>query len=141
MQQPLFDDLVGLDDYHAPSQARGLPGLRFAPGPAARRRLSETDSLLATFDKPRLDRFIDQIRGYTAPRPLLPAGLAPFRTLPPAESPMHTRTRMAAAIAEAVAANGNVTREELLARGFTVEEIATHFTEAKRAARVERMSA
>jgi hypothetical protein len=115
MQQPLFDDLVGLD-------------------------------LVATFDKPRMDRFIDQIRGYTAPQPLLPrdfhkAGLAPFRTLPPQEPPTHTRTRMAAAIAEAVAANGNVTREELLARGFTVDEIATHFTEARRAARVERMAA
>lgn len=100
--------------------------------------------LVATFDKPRLDRFLDQLNGHPLPKVRLPdlhkGGLAPFRTLPPAEPPMHTRTRLAAAIAEAVAANGHVTRDELLARGFTGEEIATHFSAAKRAARVERMS-
>ena len=97
--------------------------------------------LVATFDKPRMERFIDQLRGHTLPPVRLPAGLAPYRTLPPAEPPMHTRTRMAAAIAAAVAATGCVTRDDLLARGFTGEEIATHFTAARRAARVVDMAA
>jgi len=86
------------------------------------------------FDRARFDRFVDQLNGHPAPRPLLAAGLAPFRTLPPPEPPTHTRTRRAAAIAEAVAANGHVTRDELPACGFTAAEIAAHFTAARVAA-------
>ncbi len=90
---------------------------------------------------PRRRHFIGQLTGNVGPVPILAAGLAPFRTLPPAEAPTATRTRMAAEIARAVAANGCITREELLAAGFTEGEIAHHFTDARRAARVIDMAA
>lgn len=71
---------------------------------------------------------------------LVPSGLAPFMRLPPPEAATLTRARLAQAIAERVAANGNVTHEELVAAGFDAADIAAHFRGALRAARVERMA-
>lgn len=96
--------------------------------------------IINTMTPARRDRFLDQLAGVPAPQHKLPAGLAPFRTLPPPEAPKFVRTRLAAAIAEAVAANGNVTRDELLSRGFTPADLELHFTAARRAARVSAMT-
>lgn len=91
-------------------------------------------------DHPRVRRFHQQIAGIALHRPTLPAGLAVFARLPPPEPPRHVRTRMAAEIARAVAASGCVTYDDLVAAGFTSEEITAHFTDARRAARVGRMA-
>ena len=47
---------------------------------------------------------------------------------------------MADVIARAVSATGCITRDDLTANGFTDTEIAEHFTEAKRIARVAEMA-
>jgi len=88
----------------------------------------------------RIRRLHEQIAGIPHDRPVLSSGLAVYRRLPEPEPPTHTRTRMADTIARAVGANGCVTREDLEAAGFTGAEIAEHFTDARRAARVERMA-
>lgn len=90
-------------------------------------------------EHPRRRRFSEQLAGIALQRPRLPSGIALFSRLPAAEPPTHVRTRMAATIAERVAASGNVTHDDLVAAGFTGEEIAQHFTDARRAARVDRM--
>lgn len=100
-----------------------LVGLDLVMSPARRRRFEQklADSMTA------------------ADRLVLPALLAPFMHLPAPEARTLTRARLAATIASLVAANGNVTRDELLAAGFDEAEIAEHFTQARRIARVERM--
>lgn len=113
-EQIAFDHLVGLD----------LDGTQMQP------RLHPA----------RLRRLHEQIAGIALDRPTLPAGLSVFSRLPPPEPPRHVRTRMADAIARAVAASGCVTYDDLVAAGFTGEEITAHFTDARRAARVERMA-
>lgn len=98
------------------------------------------DDIVGLDDPARLDRFYEQLAGVPLRRPVLSAGLASFRRLPPPEPPMHVRTRMAGVIAQLVAANNCVTREDLEQAGFTVAEIAQHFTAARRAARVADMA-
>ena len=76
----------------------------------------------------------------TAHRLRIMSGLQQFMTLPEAESKRRVRARMAQLIAQTVAGTGCITREDLIAGGFSSEEIAEHFTEAKRAARVAGMA-
>ncbi len=76
----------------------------------------------------------------TAHRLKMMSGLQQFMTLPPAEAKHRVRARMADLIASRVSAVGCVTREDLIAGGFTSLEIDEHFTEAKRAARVAGMA-
>ncbi len=90
-------------------------------------------------EHPRVRRFNEQVAGIAIQRPQLPSGLAVYAILPPPEAVTQLRTRMAAVIAEVFATNGNVTHDDLTRAGFTGKEIATHFTAARRAARVERM--
>lgn len=71
----------------------------------------------------------------------VPSGLEPFMTLPPAEARTRTRARMAELIQRRVAADGNVTRQDLEAAGFDDAEIRELFGEARRIAGVERMAA
>lgn len=87
----------------------------------------------------RQGHLLDQIMGSVLPTAPRRSGLEIFRTLPPAEPPTRTRTRMAAAIAETAAATGCVTHDDLIARGFTGDEIATHFRPALRASRAAAM--
>ena len=85
-------------------------------------------------------RLLDQIAGYT-PKVIIPAGLAPYMLAPDEELPELTCLRMADAIARAVSGvTGCITRDDLLAAGFTGAEIEEHFTEAKRRARVAEMA-
>lgn len=88
---------------------------------------------------PRTNRFYEQLAGVEQRRPIVPAGLAVYAMLPPPERLTNLRTRMAAEIARAMSANGNVTHDDLIAAGFSGAEIAEHFTAARRAARVDRM--
>jgi hypothetical protein len=67
------------------------------------------------------------------------AGLGPFMTLPPAEKPNVTRARMARFLSDHVAGHGSVTRDDIVAAGFSGDEIESHFTEAKRIARLAQM--
>ena len=76
----------------------------------------------------------------TAHRLRIMSGLQQFMTLPEAESKRRVRARMAQLIAQTVAGTGCITREDLIAGGFSSEEISEHFTEARRAARVSRMA-
>ena len=76
----------------------------------------------------------------TARRLKIQSGLQQFMKLPPAEARLRVRARMADLIASRVSAAGCVTREDLIAGGFTPREIEEHFTEAKRAARVAGMA-
>ena len=85
-------------------------------------------------------RLAEQVLGFAQERPIVPAGLAPFMKLPDAEPRTITRARMADVIARAVSATGCITRDDLTANGFTDTEIAEHFTEAKRIARVAEMA-
>ena len=75
----------------------------------------------------------------TANRLGIKSGLQQFMTLPPAEAKLRVRARMAQLIAQTYAGTGCVTRDDLRAGGFSDDEIAEHFTEAKRAARVAGM--
>lgn len=84
-------------------------------------------------------QLLDQISGWRKPA-IVPAGLAPFMKLPDPEPRTLVRARMAAEIARAVSSYGCVTLENLTAAGFTDQEIAEHFTEAKRIARVAEMT-
>lgn len=84
-------------------------------------------------------RLLEQISGYT-PKAIIPGGLAPFMTSPDAEPADITCARMADAIARAVSSTGCITRDDLLAAGFTIAEMEEHFTEAKRRARVAEMA-
>lgn len=84
-------------------------------------------------------QLIDQINGWR-PRSIVPAGLAPFLTSPDEEPGDLTCLRMADVIARAVSSTGCITRDDLVAAGFTVVEIEQHFTEAKRRARVAEMT-
>lgn len=77
----------------------------------------------------------------TAARLGLKAGLAQFMAVPPAEAKRLTRARMAELILLRVAADGRVTRDDLVAGNFSDAEIAEHFTAARRIAQVERMAA
>lgn len=75
------------------------------------------------------------------PPPIVPAGLAPFMTLPGRpEGRTLTRARMAQEIARAMSAEGRVTREDLERAGFTAAEITAHFESAVRVARASRMA-
>lgn len=85
-------------------------------------------------------RLQDQLAGVSIERPRLPAGLAPYRRLPAAEPASHIRARMAQLIAQRVSATGAVTREDLVSGGFDEQQIARHFAEAVRCARVEQMA-
>lgn len=75
----------------------------------------------------------------TAHRLKMMSGLQQFMTLPPAEAKQRVRARMAQLISQTYAGTGCVTRDDLRAGGFSQEEIAEHFEEAKRAARVAGM--
>ena len=75
----------------------------------------------------------------TAHRLKITSGLQRFMTLPEAETKRRVRARMADLVASRVSAVGCVTREDLVAGGFTQREIDEHFTDAKRAARVAGM--
>lgn len=88
----------------------------------------------------RRQRFHEQLAGIPADPLKVPAGLAPFMRLPAPEPATLVRARMAETIARLVSANGNVTRDELLAAGFEPAELAAHFTAARRIARVDRMA-
>lgn len=76
----------------------------------------------------------------TAHRLKITSGLQQFMTLPEAETKRRVRARMAQLIAQTVAGTGCITRDDLIAGGFSSEEITEHFTEAKRAARVAGMA-
>ena len=58
---------------------------------------------------------------------------------PPPEPTAHLRKRMAELIVKRVTSAGNVTRHDLLAGGFTEEEIARHYPEALRRSGVARL--
>lgn len=58
---------------------------------------------------------------------------------PPPESHRRLQKRMADLIVRRVSAAGNVTREELLAGGFTADEIAQHYGQALRRSGVARL--
>lgn len=116
--QQSLDDLVGLD------VDRTLPPLE------QQRQQWALDRLIAL----RRRRLPQQVAG-------IGSGLAPFMHLPAPEARTLVRARLASTIASLVAANGNVTRDELLAAGFDEAELAEHFTQARRIARVERMVA
>ena len=90
--------------------------------------------------EPRRRRFHEQLAGIPADRPLLGSGLQAFMRLPVPEPRTLTRARMAATVAGLVAANGNVTREEILAAGFDEAEITAHFRGASRIAGLARMA-
>lgn len=76
----------------------------------------------------------------TAHRLRIMSGLQQFMTLPEAETKRLVRARMAQLIAQTVAGTGCITRDDLIAGGFSPDEIAEHFNEAKRAARVAGMA-
>lgn len=136
---------------HLQSDHRRLPtpaqATRSATRPSA--QACRSAASLPTYDEiigldlthPRRRHFSGQLTGNVGAASILRAGLAPFRTLPAPEATTETRTRMAAEIARAVAANGNVTRQELLDAGFTEGQLARHFPDALRAARVTAMAA
>lgn len=94
------------------------------------------DLVAAAMTPARREHFYHQL-GSGISRPIIPAGLAPFLTLPGPEPRTLTRARMAAEIARAVSSNGCVTEDDL--RGFTREEIADLFTEARRISGVAEM--
>ena len=91
-------------------------------------------------DHPRRAHFAGQLSGHVE-RPIIPSGLAPYLHLPAPEPRTLTRARMAAAIAQLVAGSGQVTRDDLVASGFTSAEIADLFSEARRISGVEKMVA
>ena len=76
----------------------------------------------------------------TAHRLKIMSGLQQFMKLPEAETKRRVRARMADLILSRVSAAGCVTRDDLVAGGFTGQEIDEHFDEAKRAARVAGMA-
>ena len=76
----------------------------------------------------------------TAHRLKIKSGLQQFMTLPEAETKRRVRARMADLIVRRVSAADCVTRDDLIAGGFTQEEIDEHFTAARRAARVVGMA-
>lgn len=92
--------------------------------------------------EPRRRRFHEQLAGIPADatQPVVPSGLAPFMHLPAPEAATLTRARMAALVQSLVAANGQITRDELLGAGFDEREIARHFAGARRIAGVARMA-
>lgn len=96
--------------------------------------------LVAAMAPARRRRFHEQLAGIALPAPLVPSGLRPFLHLPPPEAATTTRARMAAAIAERVAATGAVSRDDLLAAGFAAADIARHFRGALRASGAARMA-
>lgn len=65
--------------------------------------------------------------------------LTGFLKLPRKETPNVVRARMARFLQERVAANGNVTRDDLEAGGFEKDEIDQLFHQAKRIAGLVRM--
>lgn len=71
----------------------------------------------------------------------LPSGLAPMMRLPGPEPERRIRARMADLILRRVSADGNVTRDDLTAGGFTDAEITRHFHAAKRIAGVADLAA
>lgn len=95
--------------------------------------------LVATMSPERRRRFHEQIAGIPL-QPVVPSGLAPFLHLPPPEPATLTRARLAKTLQDLVAANGLVTRDDLVAAGFTPAEIERHFGEAKRIAGLARMA-
>lgn len=67
--------------------------------------------------------------------------LRPFRKVPRADPPAGVRARMAEFLQHRFAAASQITREDLEAGGFTAGEIAAHFHDAKRIARLPQMVA
>lgn len=65
------------------------------------------------------------------------SGLSPFMHLPPPAPRSIVRARMASLIEDCVSARGCITEAELRAN-FSDQEIADHFHDAKRIARVDR---
>jgi hypothetical protein len=70
----------------------------------------------------------------------LPAGLAPMMRLPAPEPKRGVRARMADLMLRRFAADGNVTRDDLLAGGFNEAEILEHQRDAARIAGLARMT-
>ena len=129
-----YDDIVGLDiEQGAQLALCELP--RLAKPQAAAARPSQDEALAR-----RRTHFAGQLTG-NVERPIIPSGLAPYLHLPAPEPRTLTRARMAAAIAQLVAGSGQVTRDDLVASGFTPAEIADLFTEARRISGVEKMVA
>lgn len=100
----------------------------------------DLDVIAAAMTPARRRRFHEQLAGVALQPPIVPSGLKPFLHLPAPERATLTRARMAATIAERVAANGNVSRDDLLGAGFDDVDIQRHFREALRCARVDRMA-
>jgi len=131
MQTTHLDDLVGLD-IGTQSQSAEAADLFDTAIVATARRLAATP--------PRLESFIAGLAlDGTLRRPALQSALAPFMTMPKPEPRTRVRARMAAEIARAYSSNGCVTEEDL--KGFTREEIAELFTEARRISGVAEMVA
>lgn len=80
----------------------------------------------------------DQLMGWRA-KPCN-AGLGEFLTKPDPEPGDLVCARMADTIHRTVSSTGSISRDELIAAGFTVAEIEEHFTEAKLRARVAGMA-
>lgn len=123
---PVYDELVGLEPQE---RAQTEPG-----------RCGPPDDWLPAMTPERRRRFHEQLAGIPLDRPaLLRSGLAPFLRLPAPEPRTLTRARLAATLASLVAANGTVTRDEILAAGFDAAEIHAHFRDASRIAGLARM--
>lgn len=98
------------------------------------------DEVAAGMTPARRRRFHEQLGGIAEDRPVLPSGLGPFMRLPAPEPRTLTRARLAQATASLVAANGSVTRDDLVAHGFDDAEIRDHFRDAARIAGLARMA-
>lgn len=98
--------------------------------------------IVAAMPADRRRRFYEQLAGVPieATRPVVPSGLTPFMRLPAPEARTLTRARMAQAAANLLAANGSVTRDDLVAAGFDDAEIRDHFRAAARIAGLARMA-
>lgn len=80
-------------------------------------------------------RNADEALAEVPPRRLTPAQRAMARR----EKRVRALARMIAAVTRLCSANGNVSRRELLAEGFTEREIDRHFPTAARRAGLDRM--
>ncbi len=97
------------------------------------------DEIAAGMTPERRRRFHEQLVGIAVPA-IVPSGLRPFMRLPAPEAATLTRARMASTIANLVAANGAVSRDDLIAAGFDEVDIIRHFRAALRASGAERMA-
>jgi len=67
--------------------------------------------------------------------------LRPFRKVPRADPPEGVRARMAEFLQHRYAAAGQITRDDLVAAGFTAPDIDRHFPDALTIARLPQMVA